>query len=107
MASGNNDISDIVKKCRVLLLDIEGTTTSISFVKVGLMIDRPVFCLNMCFCVTVVHTIYILFIVIFASMRTHDPTCKMVAISDSQHGGRNQNGTPFMFLSLSELSTCS
>ncbi|CAH0690143.1 unnamed protein product [Spodoptera exigua] len=33
MASGNNDISDIVKKCRVLLLDIEGTTTSISFVK--------------------------------------------------------------------------
>ena len=28
-------------------------------------------------------------------MKTHDSTCKMVAFSDSQHGGRNQNGTPF------------
>lgn len=43
MASENNEIGDIVKKCKILLLDIEGTTTSISFVKVGLMIDRPVF----------------------------------------------------------------
>lgn len=33
MANENNDISDIVKKCKILLLDIEGTTTSISFVK--------------------------------------------------------------------------
>lgn len=49
MANEKNDISDIVKKCKILLLDIEGTTTSISFVKVGLTIDRPVFCLNMCF----------------------------------------------------------
>lgn len=33
MANETNDISDIVKKCKILLLDIEGTTTSISFVK--------------------------------------------------------------------------
>lgn len=33
MANENNEISDIVKKCKILLLDIEGTTTSISFVK--------------------------------------------------------------------------
>ena len=58
MANENNDISDIVKKCKILLLDIEGTTTSISFVKVGLTIDRPVFCLNMCFCITVICFIY-------------------------------------------------
>lgn len=33
MANENNEIGDIVKKCKILLLDIEGTTTSISFVK--------------------------------------------------------------------------
>ncbi|KAJ0173652.1 hypothetical protein K1T71_010801 [Dendrolimus kikuchii] len=33
MANETNEISDIVKKCKILLLDIEGTTTSISFVK--------------------------------------------------------------------------
>lgn len=43
MAKENNEICDIIKKCKILLLDIEGTTTSISFVKVGLMIYRPVF----------------------------------------------------------------
>lgn len=48
MANENNDISDIAKKCKILLLDIEGTTTSISFVKVGLTIDRPAFCCNSC-----------------------------------------------------------
>lgn len=36
MATDNKEIGDIVKKCKILLLDIEGTTTSISFVKVGL-----------------------------------------------------------------------
>lgn len=36
MAKENKEIGDIVKKCKILLLDIEGTTTSISFVKVGL-----------------------------------------------------------------------
>lgn len=36
MANDNKEIGDIVKKCKILLLDIEGTTTSISFVKVGL-----------------------------------------------------------------------
>lgn len=35
MANDNKEIGDIVKKCKILLLDIEGTTTSISFVKVG------------------------------------------------------------------------
>lgn len=35
MANDNKDIGEIVKKCKILLLDIEGTTTSISFVKVG------------------------------------------------------------------------
>lgn len=35
MANENKEIGDIVKKCKILLLDIEGTTTSISFVKVG------------------------------------------------------------------------
>lgn len=49
MANELKEINDIVKKCKILLLDIEGTTTSISFVKVGLIIGRPVFCLNMCF----------------------------------------------------------
>ncbi|KAL4715927.1 hypothetical protein ACJJTC_013227 [Scirpophaga incertulas] len=33
MANENKEIGDIVKKCKILLLDIEGTTTSISFVK--------------------------------------------------------------------------
>ncbi|CAG4953693.1 unnamed protein product [Parnassius apollo] len=33
MANELKDINDIVKKCKILLLDIEGTTTSISFVK--------------------------------------------------------------------------
>ncbi|XP_032521107.2 enolase-phosphatase E1 [Danaus plexippus] len=33
MANDNKDIGEIVKKCKILLLDIEGTTTSISFVK--------------------------------------------------------------------------
>ncbi|CAK1583615.1 unnamed protein product [Parnassius mnemosyne] len=33
MANELKEINDIVKKCRILLLDIEGTTTSISFVK--------------------------------------------------------------------------
>ncbi|KAJ2944754.1 hypothetical protein O0L34_g1642 [Tuta absoluta] len=33
MANDNKEIGDIVKKCKILLLDIEGTTTSISFVK--------------------------------------------------------------------------
>nr|XP_034834219.1 claspin-like [Maniola hyperantus] len=33
MANENKELSDIVKKCKILLLDIEGTTTSISFVK--------------------------------------------------------------------------
>lgn len=33
MATDNKEIGDIVKKCKILLLDIEGTTTSISFVK--------------------------------------------------------------------------
>lgn len=36
MANDNKEIGDIVKKCKILLLDVEGTTTSISFVKVGL-----------------------------------------------------------------------
>lgn len=45
MANENKEIGDIVKKCKILLLDIEGTTTSISFVKVGRNADRPVFCL--------------------------------------------------------------
>lgn len=45
MANETKEIGDIVKKCKILLLDIEGTTTSISFVKVGpIMINRPVFC---------------------------------------------------------------
>lgn len=48
MAKENNEISDLIKKCKILLLDIEGTTTSISFVKVGLMIYRPVFGLYAC-----------------------------------------------------------
>lgn len=51
MANENKEIGEIVKKCKILLLDIEGTTTSISFVKVGLMIDRPVFCFALCICV--------------------------------------------------------
>ncbi|CAH0400469.1 unnamed protein product [Chilo suppressalis] len=33
MANEKKDIGEIVKKCKILLLDIEGTTTSISFVK--------------------------------------------------------------------------
>ncbi|XP_047512748.1 enolase-phosphatase E1 [Pieris napi] len=33
MANELKEINDIVKKCKILLLDIEGTTTSISFVK--------------------------------------------------------------------------
>ncbi|CAB3249052.1 unnamed protein product [Arctia plantaginis] len=33
MANEKSEINDIVKKCKILLLDIEGTTTSISFVK--------------------------------------------------------------------------
>lgn len=33
MANEKSNICDIVKKCKILLLDIEGTTTSISFVK--------------------------------------------------------------------------
>ncbi|CAH0728351.1 unnamed protein product, partial [Brenthis ino] len=33
MANENKEIGDIVKKCKILLLDIEGTTTSLSFVK--------------------------------------------------------------------------
>ncbi|XP_013135587.1 PREDICTED: enolase-phosphatase E1 [Papilio polytes] len=33
MANELKEIADIVKKCKILLLDIEGTTTSISFVK--------------------------------------------------------------------------
>lgn len=33
MANETQEIGDIVKKCKILLLDIEGTTTSISFVK--------------------------------------------------------------------------
>ncbi|XP_013170721.1 PREDICTED: enolase-phosphatase E1 [Papilio xuthus] len=33
MANELKEITDIVKKCKILLLDIEGTTTSISFVK--------------------------------------------------------------------------
>ncbi|VVD01581.1 unnamed protein product [Leptidea sinapis] len=33
MANTLKDIGEIVKKCKILLLDIEGTTTSISFVK--------------------------------------------------------------------------
>lgn len=41
MANENKEIGDIVKKCKILLLDIEGTTTSISFVKVGPTADRP------------------------------------------------------------------
>lgn len=49
MAKENTVIGDIVKKSKVLLLDIEGTTTSISFVKVGLMNSRPVFYFNACF----------------------------------------------------------
>lgn len=49
MANCIKDIGDIVKKAKVLLLDIEGTTTSISFVKVGpMVIDRPVFFVPPC-----------------------------------------------------------
>lgn len=33
MANESNEIGSIIKKCKILLLDIEGTTTSISFVK--------------------------------------------------------------------------
>ncbi|CAG9789279.1 unnamed protein product [Diatraea saccharalis] len=33
MANDKKDIGEIIKKCKILLLDIEGTTTSISFVK--------------------------------------------------------------------------
>lgn len=57
MANETNDISEIIKKCKILLLDIEGTTTPISFVKVGLTIDRPVFCLNMCLCKLVIFSV--------------------------------------------------
>lgn len=36
MKRGKERVTDVVTQARVLLLDIEGTTTSISFVKVSL-----------------------------------------------------------------------
>lgn len=95
MANDNKEIGEIVKKCKILLLDIEGTTTSISFVKVGLMIDRPVFCFTLCLCVIVFKFCYTYHIFLPVPKVSHKGPCKMVAISDSQYGGRNQNGTPF------------
>lgn len=95
MANEKSDINDIVKKCKILLLDIEGTTTSISFVKVGLTIDRPVFCLNMCFMCSRYLFSIVLCSFIHSSTKYSNSTCKMVANTDLQHGGQNQNGTPF------------
>lgn len=46
MANEIKEIGDVVKKCKILLLDIEGTTTAISFVKVGPTADRPAFLLS-------------------------------------------------------------
>lgn len=98
MANENKDIGEIVKKCKILLLDIEGTTTSISFVKVGLTIDRPVFGLNMCFCLTVIFYLYFLEISLITlrdsiqdakwsrfQIRNMEDEIKMVPLSCSFH----------------------
>lgn len=95
MANDNNDISDIVKKCKILLLDIEGTTTSISFVKVGLRLTGRCF-VSTCVYVKPLFIQYNFFASLYCRLENiFDSTCKMVAFTDSQHGGRNQNGTPF------------